>query len=204
MTRFLQLGASLYVPCTRGDLALIANRRKYPHLRSVIFCTEDAVRADDLSRALDNLQTLLRHLEPADLRRFVRVRNPAVLRAVLQMDGVERPSGFVLPKVTRHNLQQYRPAWATPHRFDLMLTLETVEVFDPGEMTALRELLLQPPLCERVLSLRIGGNDLFNLLGMRRPRGLTVYQTPLGPTISQLVTTFRPHGFNLKIGRAHV
>src|SRR5437667_4800024 len=174
MTRFLQLGASLYVPCTRGDLVQIGNRRKYPHLRSVIFCTEDAVRAEDLPRALDNLQGLLRHLEPADLRRFVRVRNPAVLRAVLQMEGVERLGGFVLPKVTRHNLEQYLPAWTSPHRFDLMMTLETVEVFDVAEMIALRELLLQPPLCERVLSLRVGGNDLFNLLAMRRPRGLTV------------------------------
>ena len=26
---------------------------------------------------------------------------------------------------------------------------------------------------------------------------MTVYQTPLGSTIGQLVTTFRPHGFNL-------
>src|SRR5205809_5468023 len=146
MTRFLQLGASLYVPCTRGDLALIGNRRKYPYLRSVIFCTEDAVRVEDLSPALDNLQGLLRHLEPADLRRFVRVRNPAVLRAVLQMDGVERLGGFVLPKVTRHNLEQFFPAWTSPHHFDLMLTLETVDVFDAAEMIALRDRLLQSPL----------------------------------------------------------
>jgi citrate lyase beta subunit len=197
MTRFLSLGASLYVPCTRSDLVPIANRRKYPFLRSVIFCTEDAIRSEDLPRALDNLAALLPQLEPVELKRFVRVRNPTVLRSVLQMDGVERLGGFVLPKVTRHNLEQHLPAFRCSHRFDLMLTLETIEVFDTGEMSALRELLLKPPFRDRILSLRIGGNDLFNLLGMRRPRGLTVYQTPLGSTIGQLVTTFRPHGFNL-------
>jgi len=35
------------------------------------------------------------------------------------------------------------------------------------------------------------------LLGLRRPRGMTLYRTPLGPVISRLVTTFRPYGFML-------
>src|SRR5689334_7525 len=107
MIHHLQLGASLYVPAVRDDLAAIAHRRKYPFLRSVIFCTEDAVRSDDLMHALNNLRLLLSQLEPSDLLRFVRVRNPLVLHALLEMDGVERLTGFVLPKVTRHNLEQY-------------------------------------------------------------------------------------------------
>jgi citrate lyase beta subunit len=196
MNRFLRLGASLYVPATRDDLAPIANGRKYPSLRSVIFCTEDAVRPDELHRALDNLKSLLPGLEPSELLRFVRVRNPLVLHALLEMDAVERLTGFVLPKVTRHNLEQYLPAFTSPHQFEVMPTLETVEVFDPQEMAILRQMLLQPVYRDRVLSLRIGGNDLFNLLGMRRPRGRTIYRTPLGPVISQLVTTFLPYGFN--------
>ena len=197
MSHFLQLGASLYVPATRDDLVSIANRRKYPFLRSVIFCTEDAIHAADVRRALENLQGLLRQLEPNGLLRFVRVRNPLVLHALLHMDGVERLSGFVLPKVTRHNLEQFLPAFTSPHPFEIMLTLETAEVFDSQEMTALRRELMQPVYRERVLSLRIGGNDLLNLLGLRRPRGRTIYRTPLGTVISQLVTAFRPHGFNL-------
>src|SRR5438874_1392543 len=100
MNRFLPLCASLYVPATRDDLASIANRRKYPELRSVIFCTEDAVRQEDLRRALENVRTLLRHLENVHgLMRFVRVRNPAVLSILLQMEGVEQLTGFVLPKI---------------------------------------------------------------------------------------------------------
>jgi citrate lyase beta subunit len=198
MNRFLHLGASLYVPATRDDLVAIANGRKFPELRSVIFCTEDAVRQEDLRRALDNVRNMLRHLENTPgLMRFVRVRNPSVLATLLQMDGIERLTGFVLPKITRENLEQFRPAFTSPHRFDVMLTLETTEVFDAGEMAALRSELLQPVYRDRILSLRIGGNDLLNLLGLRRPRGRTIYRTPIGSTIDQLVTTFRPHGFNL-------
>ena len=43
----------------------------------------------------------------------------------------------------------------------------------------------------------IGGNDLLNLLGLRRQRGHTLYETPLGAVIARLVTTFKPHGFRV-------
>jgi citrate lyase beta subunit len=197
VTRFLRLGASLYMPATRDDLVAVANRQKYPFLRSAIFCTEDAVRADEVPCALENLRRLLGHLEPNGLMRFVRVRNPDVLDYLLQTEGVERLSGFVIPKATARTLEVCRPVFTSAHHFDVMLTLETLDVFDPGAMAGLRDLLLTAPFRDRILSLRIGGNDLFSLLEMRRPRGCSVYETPLAATINQLVTTFRPHGFNL-------
>src|SRR5690606_29849263 len=49
----------------------------------------------------------------------------------------------------------------------------------------------------RMILIRIGGNDLLNLLGLRRPRGMTLYETPLSGVISQLVTTYKPLGFSL-------
>ena len=79
----------------------------------------------------------------------------------------------------------------------IMLTLETHEVFEPEEMRGLRRLIFQRGLEDQILSMRIGGNDLLQCLGMRRPRGRTLYDTPLALVISQLVTIFRPHGFNL-------
>lgn len=195
--RFLELGASLYVPATRPDLLALANRHKYPFLRSIIFCTEDAVAEKDVPRALRQLEQMLAGLEPTGLLRFIRVRNPAILRSLLQMDGVDALTGFVLPKVTLHNLDDYFDAFRPTDPFDVMLTLETIDAFDPRRMAELRDALLQERYRRRLLSLRIGGNDLFHLLGMRRPRGRTVYQTPLAVTIAQLVTTFRPHNFNL-------
>ncbi|MCI0462539.1 MAG: HpcH/HpaI aldolase/citrate lyase family protein [Gemmataceae bacterium] len=197
MTRYLRLGASLYVPATHPDLLPIGNREKYPQLRSVIFCTEDAVRADDVPRALANLGAALPRFEPASLLRYVRVRNPAVLRSLLGLTEVGRLDGFVLPKVTAANLDDYFRAFADTDPFEVMVTLETVEVFDTARMAELRDLLCRPEHRRRILSLRVGGNDLFNLLGLRRPRGRSIYSTPLRLTIANLVTTFRPHGFNL-------
>jgi len=195
--RALELGASLYVPATRPDLLPLANRAKYPHLRSLIFCTEDAVAERELPRALHHLEHLLAHLEPGGPLRFVRVRRPEVLRTVLQMDGVDGLTGFVLPKLTRANLDDYFDHFRPADPFLVMPTLETIDVFDARALAELRDVLVQEHYRRRILALRIGGNDLFHLLGMRRPRGRTIYQTPLAVTIAQLVTTFRPYGFDL-------
>lgn len=191
------LGASLYVPTTRDDLLAIANGDRLPGVRSVIFCTEDSVAAQALEPALLNLAAMLKHIPPCDGReRFVRVRHAGVLARVLAMPGADKLDGFVIPKATRHNLGEYLSQLAhTKHR--IMPTLETVEVFDDGEMRLLRDYLRSCDMAGRILALRIGGNDLLALLGIRRPRNMTIYQTPLGQVIARLVTTFRPYGFGL-------
>jgi citrate lyase beta subunit len=78
-----------------------------------------------------------------------------------------------------------------------MPTLETKDVFDSGAMSALRDALAQEAIFKHILMLRIGGNDLMNLLGIRRIRGLTLYDTPLRTCIANLVSQFKPYGFAL-------
>lgn len=197
MVDAFQLGASLYVPALHPKLDAVLGRREHPDLKSVIVCTEDAIAENDLDRALAQLREVLAALAPTPgLLRFVRVRNPAVMREVLGMPGVERIDGFVLPKITSDSLPRYAKLLrASPHL--LMPTLETADVFEPDAMRALRTVLLRPAVRERVLALRIGGNDLLRVLGMRRPRDVTLYDTPLGTLLAQLVLIFRPHGFAL-------
>ncbi|MEH6433660.1 HpcH/HpaI aldolase/citrate lyase family protein [Massilia sp. DD77] len=191
------LGASLYVPANHKSLSQIANGDKLEQARSLIFCLEDAVAERDLSWALFNLSVVLAHMRPnIAAERYVRVRSPEVMARVLAMPGVEKLDGFVLPKVTRHNFETYfRLVRDTGHA--LMPTLETAEVFDEAEMRQLRTLFDAPGVRTRIRALRIGGNDLLALLGLRRPRNVTIYRTPLGPVIARLVTTFRPYGFVL-------
>jgi citrate lyase beta subunit len=64
-------------------------------------------------------------------------------------------------------------------------------------MCELRQALLQHEALQQILMLRIGGNDLMNILGIRRPRQLTLYDTPLGNVIAQLVAVFKPYNFSL-------
>lgn len=193
----MQLGASLYIPATRADLAAIGNGQKLPGLRSVIFCTEDAVHLRDLESALANLAALLPMLMPAPLLRFIRPRSPAVLARLLRMDGIERIQGFALPKFGPHTLEDWLQVWDGYQGSYLLPILETVEAFSHRHMEALCTRLSDNGLQERILCLRIGGNDLLNLLGIRRGRGATVYDTPLRDTIADLVRIFHPAGYQL-------
>lgn len=194
------LGASLYVPATHSDLASIAASNKLTDVRSLIFCTEDAVATTDLGAALANLANALEHLRPvAGQRRFVRARNPEVLRQVLAMPGSALLDGFVLPKVTAENIDSYMRhivKKGIPEHW-VMPTLETREVFNDVDIQKLLRKMNGARWRDRILCLRIGGNDLLALLNLRRPRGRTIYETPIGQVIARLSTTFIPYGFAL-------
>jgi citrate lyase beta subunit len=195
------LGASMYVPATHkpDTLVAIGNGEKYPFLRSVIFCTEDAVREDQVNEALRNISAALKCLNDNQRPlRFIRVRNPHVLGLCLSMSGIEKIDGFVLPKLTAANLGNYLVELGTKSPFMLMPTLETTEVFDHDEMKKLRQMLQDDPRARgRILCLRIGGNDLLNCLRIRRDPKRTIYDTPVGDLISRLAGEFIPHGFGL-------
>lgn len=197
MRHAIELGAALYVPAVHPDLAGIARGQKLGHVRSLIFCTEDSIREDELGAGLEYLGRALPGLTPcATQMRFVRPRNPEVMRRILDMPGAEHLDGFVLPKSSQASLVDYLDV-LEGHAHRIMPTLETREVFDPAAMRSLCRFLDNDRIRGRVLALRIGGNDLLSLLGLRRPRGKTLYQTPIGPVIASLVTVFKPSGFEL-------
>jgi citrate lyase beta subunit len=117
-----------------------------------------------------------------------------MLARILRMPGADQLSGFVLPKATADNLPAYL---ALPLRAEhrLMPTLETREMFDPLEVRRLREQLLA--VQDRILVLRIGGNDLLKALACRRALTRTCYDGPLGAVIANLAGAFLPWGFAL-------
>ncbi len=194
----LHLGATLYLPATRDDLveALLGHRR-VAGLRSAVICLEDAVREGDLPLALSRLAAFLRTLGsreggPAEPLLFVRPRDAAMLGHILCMPGVERLTGFVVPKAHADSMPAYL-ALPLHDRHRLMPTLETRESLDPQEIRRLRDQLLA--VQDRILALRIGGNDLLRAMGLRRTPGRTAYDGPLGGVIAMLVASFVPWGF---------
>jgi len=195
-TGSIALGATLYLPATRPLLAPIALGRRYPQLRSAVICLEDSIRPDEVPAAMRNLARLLEAL-PGDGARpmlFIRPRDPAMLEALLRLDGIERVDGFVIPKATADSLPDYLACDLHEHH-RLMPTLETREIFDPPEVRRLRDQLLA--VQARVLAIRIGGNDLLQTLGARRSAVRTLYEGPLAGVVASLVAAFAPWGFSL-------
>lgn len=193
----LHFGASLYVPGTHTDLLAIAAGAKLGGVRNLIFCMEDAVADHELEAAYGNLERALCGMRrQPGMARYLRPRDPQSLLRVLSMPGIDAIDGFVLPKFGRSNLAAFLdPLLATA--YSIMPTLETVDAFDERLMRELCATLLPHPQLSRIVALRIGGNDLLSQLGMRRPRGMTIYDTPIGDVISSLVRIFKPAGFQL-------
>lgn len=191
------LGATLYMPATHKDLAAIFRDEKHSQVRSLVVCFEDAILESEIEAGLYNLAAALRTAKSTRQLRFIRPRNAQVLETILRISGVnpDKIDGFIIPKATTFNLCDYLKLLENQPGFKMLPTLETAEIFDGGHVRDLRAMLL--PVQDRILTLRIGGNDLLNQIGMRRPKHGTIYQTPLGNIICRLVHLFKPHGFHL-------
>ncbi len=215
-----QLGASLYMPATRQDIWQVIRRDKLPTINSIIICLEDAVSHNDVELALERLQTLLhtwathvdsindpsRHVGPQSKQQtqhptrplvFIRPRNPMMLQQLADYTHIDLIDGFVMPKVDMFSLSNWRMACQNLSADQLLMpTLETAVLFDPHHNQELaigfKEAFSQP-----VFALRIGGNDLFATLRLRRPKNSIVYDTPIGTLAYQLLGCFVPHGFYL-------
>lgn len=196
----LSLGATLYVPATHPELLSITSSHRTA-ARSLVICTEDAIAEQDLEAGLEKIEQCLptfMSLSQHGTQVFIRPRNPAVLRRLLDMPGIENAAGFVLPKFETTNIKQWASIMTNADPLlGVMPTLESAEVFSMDAMRKLSDMLMQGSLANRVIALRIGGNDLLHCMSIRRPRGLTIYDTPLGALISQLSGLFRPQGFYL-------
>jgi citrate lyase beta subunit len=196
MIDILKLGATLYIPATRTHLVQVANGLKYPHLRSMIFCTEDSILDKEVELALSQIRDLLTVMESSNKLRFIRVRNPYILERLLSFPDIHKITGFVFPKVDLNNVDDYFSQIVRTN-FKNMLTLESKDVFEQHKMCLLRDRLIELDYQSALLALRIGGNDLLQQLGLRRPTDRTLYETPLGFVIYQLINIFKPHGFEL-------
>ncbi|HVQ08253.1 MAG TPA: HpcH/HpaI aldolase/citrate lyase family protein [Allosphingosinicella sp.] len=194
----IALGATLYIPASRTDLAAILGGR-HPNLRSAVLCLEDSTHHSDVPRALINLARLLRDAARKEEASpgpalFVRPRDAAMLAHILGFEGVETLAGFVIPKASPDNFPAYLDCLADDRHL-LMPTLEAPELLDGAEMRRLRDQLLA--VRARILAIRIGGNDLLKAIGARRSAVRTAYDGPLGTMIAGFVAAFAPFGFAL-------
>jgi len=188
----IELGATLYLPATRGDLTAIASGR-HPALRSAVVCLEDSITRRQVPDAFENLARLLDSSWSGGPALFARPRNAAMLAQIARLNGSDRLTGYVIPKATAETLPDYLAA--IPNDQFLMPTLETAEALDPFQVGRIREQLLA--VRSRILTLRIGGNDLLQTVGARRSPDRIAYDGPLGAIIGSLVAAFAPFGFQL-------
>lgn len=195
------LGATLYMPATRSDMLDVVFGVKIPELRSLVVCLEDAVSAIDVDSALANLKVLLLAIEARGGRceqhplLFVRPRDAQMAAILNDWPLMKHVDGFVVPKLTLLSLPSWEQAVSNPDLY-LMPTLETADVYNPGAMVELGK-ALKASLNQRIIALRIGGNDLMGCLGLRRNPATTLYSTPMSYVIPMLAGIMGAQGFAL-------
>lgn len=193
----IQLGASLYIPATHKNVIEICNNNKYPALKSCIIDTEDAIIADDLSLALDNISKMLQDYKPSELAVFIRPRNPHILQEILKIKNIEKIDGFSLPKFSTEVMKEYAQIISLSNKeFYIMPILESKDIFSQTKLDEIKEFLISCKI--PTLTLRLGGEDMMNYLGLKRRCKDNIYSL-IAPSlvIARVINTFKPYGFNI-------
>lgn len=194
------LGATMYVPATNKDLAKVISGEKFPGIDSLVICTEDSISSSEVPKAISNISDALKEIgEKGKSTRpyvFIRPRNISVAELITTSINLKNIDGFVIPKFNLSNAADWNEVMDKTNNLVFMPTLEDKDVFDQDKMKMMAE-LISGKMRSKVIMVRIGGNDLFSCLGLRRVKGLTIYDTPLGVTLKNLSLLFLPKGIML-------
>lgn len=188
------LAPMLYVPADRPDLAEVLGGQRDLGVCSIAVCLEDAVLPENRISASEKLCRVLTALQFVPRSLFIRPANVEALEWLLENLPLEHISGFILPKSTVSTIHLWVERSAGLHT--LLPILESREALDPTGRRELAQACAAHPSVIR--GARIGANDLFSLLGgLRRPPGRTIYETPVGRVIDELLEAFSAYSVRL-------
>lgn len=192
------LGATLYTPATRPDLAGSIAKQARRGVVSMVVCLEDSVADHEVEAAEENLvQALRAHEEDGHdgPLLFIRVRRPEQIENLAERLGRALPvvSGFVLPKFEADDAgTAYLEATAAVSAAHGVRLLNMPVLETPGiahresrgdVLLGIARLLREHR--DQVLAVRIGATDLSGLYGLRRPPELSVYDVRV---VSDIIT----------------
>ncbi|MFI6150455.1 HpcH/HpaI aldolase/citrate lyase family protein [Streptomyces sp. NPDC051109] len=186
------LGATLYSPATRPNLAGDVRKQAARGVVSMVLCLEDSISDAEVADAEDNLVRQFAALD-ADGEElpllFIRVRTPEQIPDLVHRLGgaARRLAGFVLPKFTESRGTAFldavaqaeaahgqRPLYAMPvlETPDLLHLETRVEALAGISRTVGR-------YRDRVLALRLGVTDFCSVYGLRRTPDMTAYDVQI-------------------------
>lgn len=186
------LGATLYSPATRPNLAEDVLKQGARGVVSMVLCLEDSIDDADVPVGEANL---VRHLKDLAKRSdadvpllFVRVRTPEQIPDLVRRLGpaVRLLSGFVLPKFTEERGVPFLEALAAAEaasgrRLFAMPVLESPDLLYRESRVQTLEGIFRAvdKYRDRVLALRLGVTDFCSSYGLRRGPDMTAYDVQI-------------------------
>lgn len=191
---YYDLGASLYIPAIHTNLIKSVNREKFENLKSIIVCLEDSILDSQVEESEIKLQNLLLNLKEDRVSIFIRARNFEQFKRILKYTNIEKVDGFVIAKLDLNNIDDYLPYFKEDFYF--MPTMETSDIFETAKLIKIRDLLL--PFSNSILSIRIGSEDIGNILGIKRDCNTIIYNIPIySYIISNIISIFKSAQFEV-------
>jgi citrate lyase beta subunit len=186
------LGATLYSPATRPQLADDIVRRAALGVVSMVLCLEDSIGDEDVPAGEENL---VRQFADLDARPgaelpllFIRVRTAEQIPDLVERLGasVRLLSGFVIPKFTEERGTLFLEALtsaetASGRRLFAMPVLESPELLYRESRAETLEGVFRAvdKHRDRVLALRLGVTDFCSSYGLRRAPDMTAYDVQI-------------------------
>lgn len=185
-----KLAPMLYVPADRPDLGAVLSGQRDLGICSLAVCLEDAVKPEHRKTASISLCSTLQKIKAAPRPIYIRPADVDAMEWLIENLPRQHITGFILPKATVAKIHLW--AERSAGLFALLPILESREAIDPiGRRELGQACAAHHPL---ISSVRIGANDLFSLLGgLRRPKGRTIYETPVGRIIDAFIEIFCEH-----------
>ena len=204
------LGGTLYMPGTRTIVDKLLSGA-IPALKSMVMCFEDAIRAEQVGQAEDNVLGHLTRLSEAidqghstydDIPLiFLRVRSADQFRrfaARLSENQASVLSGFVFPKFYSSNALEYLDeltalaARLNTFLFGMPILEGRAIAYRETRLTELQSLkAILDPFRDRILNIRVGGTDFSSLFGVRRGINSSIYDIlPVRDALSDILNFF--------------
>lgn len=195
---YIELGATLFIPAIHRNLEAVVCDDKYPALKSVLIDTEDGIKSESLDIALESIEKLLKIYEKKKLAVFIRPRNIEVLEKILKIENIDKVDGFILPKFSLKNAQNYFDL-LKDNDFLIMPSIEGKELFNQNSLNELRDILLRN--AENILLVRFGLEDMLRQLKMKRSCSDSIFDfSATSYVLGGFISIFKSAGFAVSGG----
>lgn len=204
---YYSVGALLYCPANRKTIADSIINENFGTNFSLALCLEDTINDNYVTEAehilINSLEKIYRHSESDTSyipKIFIRVRNPEQIpRLTKDLNScIKIISGFIIPKFSPENAKNYINAIIYANELSKK-ALYMMPIYENSSIIDLRnriEILysLKDSLSkieDRVLNIRVGGNDLCHAFGFRRHDNESIHSIkPISNIFSDIVTIY--------------
>lgn len=204
---YYSVGALLYCPANKKTIVDSIVNNRFGTKYSLAMCLEDTIRDDCVAEAehilTDSLHRLDAQLQSKKFylpKIFVRVRNARQIERLHKAFGecAQLVKGYILPKFSLENADGYiqtlvkinevshEPVYAMP-------IFESPTIIDLRSRNEILYELKQKldQVEDRILNIRVGGNDLCHAFGFRRHDDESIHQIrPIADIFSDIITVY--------------